>query len=166
MLPPPRLDDTATEMTKLTISPSLALSPKIKSAHSREFSEDPETWPVTADDYEILETIGKGATATASFFVFFRVNRQTSSSVVVLREERTRESCRTHHVRPAPGGFRSRLCSFARAGVCVRVFEQLFRTASASKFAEARQERRLQTEQSGRIECRATFCDAPFSFST
>jgi len=26
--------------------------------------EDLESWPVTAGEYEILETIGKGATAT------------------------------------------------------------------------------------------------------
>lgn len=37
--------------------------PSITLHNSRDFAED-TAWPVTADEYELLETIGKGATAT------------------------------------------------------------------------------------------------------
>ncbi len=62
--------------------------------NSRDFAEDMESWPTTADDYELLETIGQGATAQVRFWFSFKVFVE----VKIFHPFRSE----TDHVRPAP----------------------------------------------------------------
>lgn len=68
----PRQRQTVTNSLKLQVHQSFSQPRshvKIQNPqNSRDFAEESETaaWPVTADEYELLEAIGKGATSTVS----------------------------------------------------------------------------------------------------
>jgi len=72
----------------------LRLRKQMPHQNSRDFAEDMESWPTTADDYELLETIGQGATAQVRFWFSFKVFVE----VKIFHPFRSE----TDHVRPAP----------------------------------------------------------------